>query len=268
MYHPPRLALHYIGTDGKPEPIARPAEARGETRVMSEAAARTLLQIMQGVTEDGTAKLAAIPGYPVAGKTGTAQKVTNGRYDPSKYLASFVGIVPADKPRLVVAVMIDEPQGTHYGGLIAAPAFKTIAEAALRYLGVPPSEPVQGDKNGNKKSSKSAPKQPVPVDPVDNEIDGPGVDEPAAVVATEEGGDSADATFAEDDEMPAGSNGASAVPVPDFTGMSIGEAIRAARKAGIELIPSGSGLGVAQSPKPGLVGAGTVCRVSFQRGGV
>ena len=78
----------------------------------------------------------------------------------------------------------------------------------------------------------------------------------------------ADATFAEDDEMPTTNNGAGAVPVPDFTGMSIGEAIRAARKAGIELIPSGSGLGVAQSPKPGLVGAGTVCRVSFQRGGV
>jgi hypothetical protein len=204
----------------------------------------------------------------VAGKTGTAQKVTNGRYDPSKYLASFVGIVPADKPRLVVAVMIDEPQGTHYGGLIAAPAFKTIAEAALRYLGVPPSQPVQaGDKKGDKKGSKLAPK-PVPEVPVDTEIDGPGVDEPAAVVATEEGGDVADATFAEDDEMPTTSNGAGAVPVPDFTGMSIGEAIRAARKAGIELIPSGSGLGVAQSPKPGLVGAGTVCRVSFQRGGV
>jgi cell division protein FtsI (penicillin-binding protein 3) len=270
MYHPPRLALHYIGTDGKPEPIARPPEARGETRVMSEAAARTLLQIMQGVTEDGTAKLAAIPGYPVAGKTGTAQKVTNGRYDPSKYLASFVGIVPADKPRLVVAVMIDEPQGTHYGGLIAAPAFKTIAEAALRYLGVPPSQPVQaGDKKGDKKGSKSAPKSAPggPEVPGDNEIDGPGLDEPAAVVATDEG-DSDDATFAEDDEMPATSNGAGAVPVPDFTGMSIGEAIRAARKAGIELIPSGSGLGVAQSPKPGLVGAGTVCRVSFQRGGV
>jgi len=112
IYHPPRLALHYIGSDGKPEPVERPPEARGDTRVMSESAARTLLTIMQGVTEDGTAKAAAIPGYPVAGKTGTAQKVTNGRYDSSKFLSSFVGIVPADNPRLVVAVMIDEPQGS------------------------------------------------------------------------------------------------------------------------------------------------------------
>src|ERR1039457_7036813 len=154
VYHPPKLALQYIGSDGKPEPIARPPEARGETRVMSESAARTLLGIMQGVTEDGTAKAAAIPGYPVAGKTGTAQKVTNGRYDPSKFLSSFVGIVPADNPRLVVAVMIDEPQGIHYGGVVAAPAFKAIAEGALRYLGVAPSSPAIAQDKQTKKPAK------------------------------------------------------------------------------------------------------------------
>ena len=97
---------------------------------MSESAARTLLAIMQGVTEDGTAKAAAIPGYPVAGKTGTAQKVTDGRYDPSKYLASFVGIVPANAPRLVIAVMIDEPQGIHYGGVVAAPVPRRSASSS------------------------------------------------------------------------------------------------------------------------------------------
>lgn len=265
MYHPPRLALHYVGADGKTEPIARPPEARGDVRVMSERAARTLLEIMQGVTEDGTAKLAAIPGYPVAGKTGTAQKVTNGRYDPSKYLASFVGIVPADRPRLVVAVMIDEPQGTHYGGLVAAPAFKTIAEAALRYLGVPPSEPVVANgKKGDKTPPKAATR--ATKEAVESDADGLGVDEPAAVLATEDG-DATEVALGEENEADDADDGASSVSVPDFKGMSIGEAIRAARKAGVELLPSGSGLAVSQSPKAGSAVAGTVCRVSFQRGG-
>ena len=258
MYRPPRLALHYLGPDGKQEPVERPAEARGERRVMSESAARTLLAIMEGVTEDGTAKAAAIPGYAVAGKTGTAQKVSNGHYDPSKFLSSFVGIVPADNPRLVIAVMIDEPQGIHYGGVVAAPAFKAIAEAALRYLGVAPvSAPVA-------KAVKVAPKPA----PVEAESDGPGLDEPAAAVAKEEdGADSA--ALAEEDESNGGGGDSASAPValPDFTGMSMGEAIRAARKAGVELVPSGSGVAASQSPKPGQVAAGTLCRVSFQRGG-
>ena len=259
VYHPPRLALHYIGSDGKPEPVEQPPEARGEARVMSEGAARTLLTIMQGVTEDGTAKAAAIPGYPVAGKTGTAQKVSNGHYDSSKYLASFVGIVPADHPRLVVAVMIDEPQGIHYGGLVAAPAFKAIAEAALRYLGVAPSSPALAKV---KPASKPAPRPA----PAEAEPDGPGLDEPAVVVASEQG-DVEEGAVVEDDDVPTAAMSNLSVSVPDFTGMSIGEAIRVARKAGVELIPSGSGIAAGQSPKPGWVDAETVCRVSFQRGG-
>jgi cell division protein FtsI (penicillin-binding protein 3) len=262
VYHPPRLALHYIGSDGKPEAVERPVEARGDTRVMSESAARILLAIMQGVTEDGTAKAAAIPGYPVAGKTGTAQKVTNGRYDSSKFLSSFVGIVPADNPRLVVAVMIDEPQGIHYGGVVAAPAFKAIAESALRYLGVAPSMPAVAQDKQNKKPGKSQPRPAV----VEAEPDGPGLDEPAAVVASEQS-DAEDGALAEDDETPTAATGGGPVAFPDFTGMSIGEAIRAARKAGVELIPSGSGVAASQSPKPGPASADTVCRVSFQRKG-
>jgi len=259
MYHPPILALHYVGADGKHEPVEWSPEARGATRVMSESAARTLLTIMQGVTEDGTAKAAAIPGYPVAGKTGTAQKVTNGRYDPTKFLASFVGIVPADDPRLVIAVMIDEPQGIHYGGVVAAPAFKAIGETALRYLGVAPTQPVMAKA---KPASKPAGK------PAEVEPDSLGLDEPAAVVSQDEGGSDEGALAEEDEAESAGSTGGSAVVVlPDFTGMSMGQAIRAARKAGVDLVPAGSGLAASQTPKPGAVPAGTVCRVSFLRAG-
>jgi cell division protein FtsI (penicillin-binding protein 3) len=265
MYHPPRLALHYVGVDKKPEAIERPPEAPSEHRVMSERAARTLLTIMQGVTEDGTAKAAAIPGYPVAGKTGTAQKVTGGRYDPSKYLSSFVGIVPADNPRLVIAVMIDEPQGTHYGGLVAAPAFKAIAEAALRYLGVAPSAPIVG----NAKTTQKPAAKPV----ADIASEGPGIDQPAAVVDVEQGDSTEqvalDLALDQEEEVegePVADRGAS-VAIPDFTGMSLGEAVRAAHRAGVELFPVGSGLAVSQSPKPGPGSVGTLCKVSFQRGG-
>jgi len=257
MYHPPRLALHYLGKDGSRETVERPGEARTDMRVMSESAARTLLGIMQGVTEDGTAKAAAIPGYPVAGKTGTAQKVTNGRYDPTKFLSSFVGIVPANDPRLVIAVMIDEPQGIHYGGLVAAPAFKAIAETALRYLGVAPTAPlVAKGKRPSRPEAKTA----------EPEQDSPGVDEPAAVVAGDEGVPDDGALAEQDEAQNAGSQpGSTEVILPDFTGMSIGEAIRAARRVGVVMVPSGGGLAASQTPRPGPVPAGTVCRVSFQR---
>src|SRR5262249_7009923 len=85
---------------------------------------------------------AAIPGYTVAGKTGTAAKPdASGGYSDTNYVASFVGIVPATKPRLVVLVSIDEPQGQIFGGLVAAPAFKEIANFALQYLNVAPDDP-------------------------------------------------------------------------------------------------------------------------------
>jgi cell division protein FtsI (penicillin-binding protein 3) len=259
VYHPPRIALYYLDKDGKRQPVPRSPKAPGEARVMSESAARTLLAIMQGVTEDGTAKQAAIPGYPVAGKTGTAQKVTNGRYDPSKYLASFVGIVPANAPRLVIAVMIDEPTGIHYGGVVAAPAFKAIAESALRYLGVAPTAPLLAKAKTTRKRLPKA---------VEVEVESPGLDEPVGLVAKDEASFDdlplPEETGADGEALP--SNG-SLVMLPDFLGMSMGEAIRAARRAGIELVPMGGGLASGQSPKPGPVPAGTVCRVSFQRVG-
>jgi cell division protein FtsI (penicillin-binding protein 3) len=260
MYHPPRLALYFVGPDGRHEAFERPSDAPTDHRVISEAAARTLLAMMQGVTEGGTAKAAAIPGYPVAGKTGTAQKVTNGRYDPSKYLASFVGIVPADKPRLVIAVMIDEPQGKHYGGLVAAPAFKEIAEAALRYLGVAPSEPVASKEKTPRKAATQA----------EVESDGLGIDEPTPVLVD---GDQTESTEQvaggepEDWQTWETTEEGVTIAIPDFSGMSIGEAVRTAHRAGVELDPSGSGLAVGQSPRPGPGSPGTVCRVAFQRGG-
>jgi cell division protein FtsI/penicillin-binding protein 2 len=95
--------------------------------------------MLRGVVSDqGTAVLASIPGYSVAGKTGTAQKPGPHGYMAGKYVATFVGMVPASKPRLVVLVSVDEPQGDIFGGTVAAPAFEQIASFDLQYLQVPP----------------------------------------------------------------------------------------------------------------------------------
>jgi len=110
-------------------------------RVISEATASSLRRMLEGVLgPGGTASGATIPGYVLAGKTGTAEKpdpITGG-YSESKYVSSFVGFAPAKTPKLLVAVMVDEPQGEIYGGLVAGPAFREITSFALNYLKIPP----------------------------------------------------------------------------------------------------------------------------------
>jgi len=110
-------------------------------RVISPETARTLLDMLRAVVEEGTGKAAGLEEYTVAGKTGTAQKLdpATGRYSHQKIVASFVGAVPAESPRLVILVLIDEPETQRWGGSIAAPTFREIAQDALKYLQVPPS---------------------------------------------------------------------------------------------------------------------------------
>ena len=117
----------------------RVASTKG-TRVVSRHTADRMMSMFRDVVLEGTGTEAAIPGYTVAGKTGTAQKAENGRY-VRKYVASFVGLVPAKKPRLAILVMVDEPRGNIYGGVVAAPAFRDIARFSLQYLEVPPDAP-------------------------------------------------------------------------------------------------------------------------------
>jgi cell division protein FtsI/penicillin-binding protein 2 len=112
---------------------------KGE-RIVSKRTATSMMSMFRDVVLEGTGTEAAIPGYTVAGKTGTAQKAENGHY-VAKYVASFVGLVPAKTPRLAILVMVDEPHGTIWGGSVAAPAFRDIARFALQYLEVPPDAP-------------------------------------------------------------------------------------------------------------------------------
>jgi cell division protein FtsI/penicillin-binding protein 2 len=129
----PHLVDHVQG-EKPPAPHTR--------RILAPGVDRTLLQILKGVVSDlGTAAAAEIPGYTVAGKTGTAQKPGPHGYEPGRYVATFVGTVPASDPRLVVLVTVDEPTKAIFGGIVAAPAFAQIAAFDLQYLEVPPDRP-------------------------------------------------------------------------------------------------------------------------------
>jgi cell division protein FtsI (penicillin-binding protein 3) len=108
-------------------------------RILSPLPASQLRDMLRGVFADGgTASGAAIPGYDMAGKTGTANEVINGQYSSTAYAASFIGFVPASHPKLLVAVMVDRPQGAIFGGSVAAPAFQKIVGWAVPYLGISP----------------------------------------------------------------------------------------------------------------------------------
>jgi cell division protein FtsI/penicillin-binding protein 2 len=127
---PPQLVKD-VGGEAVQEPKGR--------RVISPEVASEVREMLEGVlAPGGTASEVSVPGYLLAGKTGTAQVAENGTYSKTKYVASFIGFAPAQDPQLLVAVIVDEPQGEIYGGSVAAPAFGKIAEFALPYLGVPP----------------------------------------------------------------------------------------------------------------------------------
>ena len=108
-------------------------------RIISSTTASEVRDMLRGVLADGgTASGAAIPGYDMAGKTGTANMVVNGQYSNTEFVASFIGMVPTNDPKLVVAVMVTDPQGSIYGGSVAAPAFQKIVGWAVPYFGISP----------------------------------------------------------------------------------------------------------------------------------
>ena len=144
-----QLARAYtmFARDGELIPVTllkSPQSAPG-SRVLSARTARAVRAMLElAVQPGGTAPRARIMGWRVAGKTGTAHKQENGGYAPDKYIASFVGLAPASEPRLVIAVMIDEPSaGQYYGGVVAAPVFAQVAQGALRLLNVPHDAPLE-----------------------------------------------------------------------------------------------------------------------------
>ncbi len=134
IWHQPHLVDRI---SGKPRPKV------AQRRVVSPTVAAQLKAMLTNVVREGTGTLAAIPGYRVAGKTGTAEKPDprTGGYATGRYVASFVGMVPASNPRLIVLIAVDEPHGAIFGGVVAAPAFRDIAKFDLQYLEIPPDAP-------------------------------------------------------------------------------------------------------------------------------
>ncbi|HET6571274.1 MAG TPA: penicillin-binding protein 2 [Solirubrobacterales bacterium] len=129
VLRPPQL-IERVGDEAVHEPRGR--------RVISPSVAEEVRTMLEGVLEaGGTAASVSVPGYTLAGKTGTAQVAEDGAYSETKYVASFIGFAPAQNPHLLVAVIVDQPQGEIYGASVAAPAFGKIAAFALPYLGVP-----------------------------------------------------------------------------------------------------------------------------------
>lgn len=207
-------------------------------QVISDEVARLVRQIMvESTAEGGTGTLAAVPGYTVGGKTGTAQKVdpVTGGYSVDKRMASFVGFVPAEAPRLVILIVIDEPVGQVYGGLVAAPVFSRIASQALRYLNVPPT-------------------QPIPQMALAELAEAARKAESSQAAVTAEG---ANEIFSEGEIVdPAEMEGAEppveiALRMPDFTGMSFRQVLQMMEKTGLNVRLNGSGRVVEQNPLPG-----------------
>lgn len=188
-------------------------------RVISEKTARTVTNMLEGVVnEGGTGTGAAVDGFRAGGKTGTAQKVdpaTRG-YSAKKRTASFVGLVPLEKPKLVIFVVVDEPTTSPYGGVVAAPAFSAIAQQSLCYLKVPPQHPIAKKKGSEPVQTAKSEVQQLP------EVVEGGVVE-----------------------------GSDAGAMPNFRGMSMRQVLRIMEKRGLNVKLQGSGRAVEQNPPPG-----------------
>lgn len=257
LLYRPRIALEIRDANGRPVVQYR----KRRRRVVSARSARRVIQMMRTVVEKGgTGEEAAINGYSVAGKTGTAQKVAatsakraialaeaaaraaqEGKPLPKKkpsgyaedlYLASFMGVVPASRPRLVIVVTVDEPKERYYGGEVAGPVFREIGKQAMRYLGVP--RDLTPDDKKKRRSAKVAPAVDVREPAVDPA--------PALPVST-----------------PAGPR----FSMPDFTGMSMAAVLRRARKLGLQCRVTGTGRAVRQLPAPGAASRRSRCLVVF-----
>lgn len=213
--------------------VVREATPKVRRRVIQKRVAQTITELLIAVTEgEGTGLEAAIDGYQVAGKTATAQKTdpATGRYSLEKYMASFVGYVPAKKPVVAISVIVDEPMVEHAGGAVAAPIFRRVAQAALKYKGLTPigKERVDVATLGSKPDRANVAYEML------REAQGkkPAVQDGVAASGP----------------VPAGK-----VRVPDMTGWPARAAVRQAYELGVEPRLTGTGLVAKQDPPPGGV---------------
>ena len=267
----------------EPVLVRKVTDSRGETlregvtRVRREAVppriARMVTEMLVAVTEQGgTGTEAHVPGFRVAGKTATAQKAdpATGKYSSDKYTASFMGFVPAERPRLVIAVVLDEPVIGHYGGDLAGPVFRRTAEAALRYLGVTPTsapsklphvtrdgdpaDQVLSAMKGAAAASVNAKAAGALADAHEGAAESAGAEDPAS---PEQAG--------QDPAAPILPPGAPRVSVPEVKGLAARDAVKAVTGAGLVPVIEGSGRIVRQYPSAGAAAVkGSSVRLVFE----
>jgi cell division protein FtsI (penicillin-binding protein 3) len=253
-------AINAIANGGyrvRPTIVDRIIDANGDlikvttperVRLMSPPTAKAVSDAFEGVVLRGTGKRAALEGYRAAGKTGTAQKIVDGRYSPSKYVSSFIGFAPLPHPRFTILVQIDEPKGAHYGGDVSAPYFQKIAQEALLQLQVPidPTIPLPQFKPlvADVGSEDYLPDAVQPLKPSKN---APKEETLETITVQVKGG--------------------TEVAVPDFRGLGKRTVLTRCLSLGIRLQAKGAGLAVFQTPVPGTkVPSGTACDVTFSKG--
>jgi cell division protein FtsI (penicillin-binding protein 3) len=216
---------------------------REDRRVVGEKAARQALEAMVLVTDPGgTGTRARVPGYRVAGKTGTAQKVVDGVYSPTARVSSFIGAIPADDPEVAIAVVVDTPtQGSRYGGIAAAPGFAHVAAAAMRRRGVP----VNAAYLKPPRDPSLPPVEEEPAPPPPPPLQWPlSPDEPVAALEWAD---------------------TEALRVPDLAGLSMRDVLVVFQESGLEVALVGHGLAVSQVPAAGsVVSPGARVEVRFQ----
>jgi cell division protein FtsI/penicillin-binding protein 2 len=234
---------------GSVERVSFPHESTRK-RVLSSHTASEITQMLTGVVKKGTAKGSQLEGFSAAGKTGTAQKIDpNGRYSHSRFIASFVGFAPAEDPVVALVVTIDEPHGHYYGGEVAAPVFRNIAEKALRYLAISPDQeltPAQLAKH--RKRTKVLDLTQDQFEPAEANWDGETTEaiQPQSQTAALTEFDASTAPLLERASL----SGVATVEVPDLRGKSLRSVVTETSRLGLLLGAFGSGLVVEQSPPP------------------
>ncbi len=232
VYNAPAVVRRVLDHEGTV--VWAPAATR--ERVVRTATANTVLKMLESVVQSrtGTGKNARIPGYRVAGKTSTAQKASRaGGYAKDLYYASFVGAVPAEDPRVVILVSVDIPEGGHYGNQVAAPTFARLGERVMTHLGVPREDGIR----------------PIP----------------KPITLTSAGKDLlAGLDNGVEPELPGRGGVRYTTGLPDFTGLTMTEALHAAETAEVRLRAVGTGIAVMQDLSPGPVQRGNTVRVLFE----
>jgi len=226
-------------------------------------AAHLVAEMMTGVVEEGgTGREAYIPGYRVAGKTATAQKSdpATGKYDPDKWVASFIGFVPAQKPRFVIAVVIDEPWIAHLGGQVAAPIFRRVAMRALSRFGVAPSGdmaktaitfPLEDPTKGIYAESEKIKASVLANEKAALDLTGPSGAVAAPYTPSKPGAIKPVASSTATSQPAAPPPDAPRVAIPDLSGMPARDAVKALASIGLLPLLDGSGIVTKQEPPAG-----------------